>query len=81
MGKMTSRERVRKTLNKEEPDRVPISLGECVSTTMTVGAHAKLKSHLGIEAETNLMSKFFQIVFVDESVLKHFEVDFRPVIG
>lgn len=81
MGKMTSRERVRKTLNKKEPDRVPISLGECVSTTMTVGAHEKLKSYLGIETETNLMSKFFQIVFVDESVLKHFEVDFRPVIG
>ena len=81
MGKMTSRERVRKTLNKEEPDRAPISLGECVSTTMTVGAHENLKSHLGIHGRTTLMSKFFQIVFVDEGILKHFEVDFRPVIG
>lgn len=81
MIKMTPRERIRKTLRHEEPDRIPLILGGDGSSTMTVRAHKNLLKYLGIDAETKLMSKFYQIVFVDERILKYFEIDIRPLVG
>jgi uroporphyrinogen decarboxylase len=81
MAKLKSRERVRRTLRHEETDRVPLSLGESLTTSMSVKAHDHLKTHLGIDGANKLMSKLFQVVFVDERILRHFEIDFRPLTG
>lgn len=57
MAKLTSRERVRRTLRHEEPDRIPLTLGADAATTLTVGAYENLKSYLGISGEKKLFSK------------------------
>lgn len=49
MKEMTSRERVMRVLNHQEPDRVPIDFGGTVVTCMELHAHKKLKRYLGIE--------------------------------
>ena len=44
--KVTSRERILKTLNHEEPDRVPIDIGGTLQTSMHKIAHKKLLEYL-----------------------------------
>lgn len=48
---MTSRERVRKVLNHEIPDRVPIDLGSTPVTGMAVSTVSKLRRALGLDRE------------------------------
>ena len=81
MAKLTSRDRVRRTLRHEEPDRIPLTLGADAATTLTAGAYENLKTYLGISGETRLFSKARQTVFVDEKILKHFQIDTRPLTG
>jgi fructose/tagatose bisphosphate aldolase len=52
---MTSRERVLCALNHEEPDRVPIFFGTSGATTMLAPGYERLKAHLGVDSETQLM--------------------------
>jgi uroporphyrinogen decarboxylase len=44
---MNSRERVRKALRFEEPDRVPIDVGGSVVTAICIDAYVDLVRHLG----------------------------------
>jgi len=46
---------------------------------MTKVAYDNLKKYLGIEKETKFMMENFQIVFIDEEVLKVLEIDTRGV--
>jgi len=48
---LTSRERVRKVLNHELPDRVPIDLGSTSVTGMAVSTVSKLRRALGLDRE------------------------------
>jgi len=48
MSELTPRERVRRAVQHQEPDRVPLDLGTTTSTTMVDGAHERLKQYLGI---------------------------------
>ena len=48
---MTSRERVLTTINREEPDRVPLIIGTSNTTAMKMKPYQRLKDHLGIQAE------------------------------
>jgi len=48
---LTSRERVRKVLNRELPDRVPIDLGSTTVTGMAVSTVSKLRRALGLDRE------------------------------
>ena len=48
---MNSRERVLKTLQHQEPDRVPIDLGGMRSTGITAIAYNRLLRYLGIEGD------------------------------
>ncbi len=81
MAKLTSRERVRRTIRRQEPDRVPLDLGTTTSTTMVNAAHERLMKHLGFKGEGRLISVMFQLVLVDEAILREFEIDLRPVMG
>jgi uroporphyrinogen decarboxylase len=49
MNQLTSRERLRLTLNHQEPDKIPIDIGGTLSTGFNRLAHSRLKEHLGIK--------------------------------
>lgn len=57
---MTSRERVRKVLNHEEADRMPIDFGAMRSTGMTAVAYNNLKKYLGLPTETTKIYDIWQ---------------------
>jgi len=75
---MNSRERLLKTLNHEEPDRVPVDLGGIV-TGITKVAHRRLREHLGFEGREQIIDRIQQLVKPDEKILERLEVDTRYV--
>lgn len=79
---MTHRERILAAVAHKEPDRVPRDLGGCLATTMTLGAHQRLRAHLGLPAEPPpaYFSYRSSTVIPDEAILRRFDVDARPVI-
>ena len=46
---MTSRERVKKALDHQEPDRVPFDLGGTFASTVVLGAYQRLAEYLGVD--------------------------------
>lgn len=77
----THRDRVLAAINHEEPDRVPIDLAGAGATGITVDAYDRLKTHLGLEHETVLMSKLNHLALPDDTVLKRFDIDTRPIMA
>ena len=76
---MNSRERVLTALDHKEPDRLPIDLGGR-QTTFMVGTYEAFKTHLGLDhLPTPLMSKIWQTVFVDKSILEYLKIDCRHI--
>lgn len=75
---MNSRERLLKTLNHEEPDRVPVDLGGIV-TGITKVVHRRLREHLGVEGREQIIDRIQQLVKPDEKILERLEVDTRYV--
>ena len=55
---MISRDRVLCALNREVPDRVPTSFGTSGATTMLAPRSDRLKAHLGLDNETQVILKF-----------------------
>ncbi len=78
---LSSWERVLCALNHEEPDRVPIFFGTSGVTTMLVPAYDRLKRHLGLNGETELISRPFQYALLDEVVMQRFGSDGRPLLA
>ena len=79
-AEMTPRERVLATLNHQEPDRVPLDLGQAGGDGITAVAYRNLIRHLGLpEREIKIKHKFAQEALVDEDVLRRFRIDFRFV--
>jgi len=76
---MTSRERVRRACNFEEPDRVPIDLGSTYVSTITDNAYRKLLEYMGLDLPIELENLAGQTVVVDETILRMFGIDFRAV--
>ena len=73
---MTPRERMRKAINHQEADRVPLDLGSTLVTGIQVSAYAKLKKALGITSGVNRVYDPFQMLGeVEESVKKILGVD------
>jgi uroporphyrinogen decarboxylase len=79
---MTHRERLLTTLKHAGPDRVPLDLGSTGATTITVKAYERLRAYLGIAVESPpvLWSFRSSTVIPDEAILRHFDVDTRPVL-
>ena len=75
---MTSRERVLKALNHEDPDRVPIDLGG-FQTGIHRDAYRDLIAHLGYKEDIVILDAVQQIVKPSERVLERFRVDTRYV--
>ena len=79
---MTSRERVRKALNHQVTDRVPIDLGTTPVTTMHVLALKKLREKLGLENRMLRMNDpLLQTGELDMDVIAALQVDTVGVWG
>jgi uroporphyrinogen decarboxylase len=52
---MTSRERVLRAINHQQPDRVPIDLGATRQTGIAASAYHRLKQRLGIPTPTRVV--------------------------
>jgi uroporphyrinogen decarboxylase len=77
---MNSRERIFKTLNHEEPDRVPFDLGGTTWTGITNTAYQNLLGYLGKGPESPEWSDVIQqIVIPSKDMLDKFEVDVRGI--
>lgn len=59
---MTPRERVRKALNHETPDRVPVDLGATWVTGIAASAYARLRPALGLKAEPPKINEPLQLL-------------------
>ncbi len=76
MGKMTSRQRVRATINHKQPDRVPIDLGASPPTGIQAGALDKLRKAYGLSKKSVKIIEPFQLLGeVEEDVLKSVNAD------
>jgi uroporphyrinogen decarboxylase len=78
---MTSRERMRKTLNHQEPDRVPIDFGQDFHNGINEVAYAKLLKHLNINnrGDIQVYDLMQRLAVVDTRVLERFHVDTRYI--
>ncbi len=77
---MTSRERVMAALNHQEPDRVPIDLGQATGDGITLAAYRNVLRYLGMaDQPIQVKDKRGQTARVDEEVLRRFHVDFRGI--
>ncbi|NLF03314.1 MAG: methyltransferase, partial [Anaerolineales bacterium] len=73
---LTSRERVMKAVNHQEPDRVPIDLSGHRSSGIMAIAYNRLKRHLGITSGDIYVYDFVQqLAIVEPEVLDRFGVD------
>lgn len=79
-AEMKPRERVMAALNHQEPDRVPLDLGQAGGDGITSIAYRNVVRHLGLpERQIKIKHKFAQEALVDEDVLRRFRIDFRFV--
>ena len=73
---MTSRERVKKTLNHEIPDKVPLDLGATPTTGITASSLVKLRKALGLDDRPVKVHEPYQVLgMVGDDVLDALGVD------
>ncbi|MDO8943643.1 MAG: hypothetical protein Q7U75_10695, partial [Desulfobacterales bacterium] len=77
---LTSRERILKALNHEEPDRVPIDLGGTHDSSIVVEGYERLKAHFGVTSNPKIMQRMTRAAMVDEALLQKLGIDTRAVI-
>ncbi len=77
---MTSRERVLRALNHQEPDRVPLDLGGTHDSSIVVEGYERLKAHFGVTAPTQIMQRMTRAATVDEAVLQALGIDTRAIV-
>ena len=73
---LTSRERIWKAINFEEPDRVPIDIGSNDATGINVDAYIDLVRFLGLPLEPPTVNEFFYMLTrMDEPVRRRLHCD------
>jgi uroporphyrinogen decarboxylase len=78
---MDSRQRVVRTLNHQEPDRVPFDLGGTGLSTIHVTAYQSLRRHLGLpDVEPHVAFVPEQLVLVDQDLAQRLQADVWPVL-
>ncbi|MGO8785860.1 MAG: uroporphyrinogen decarboxylase family protein [Terriglobia bacterium] len=80
---MTPRDRVRKALSREEPDRVPIDFGQDFHNGINEVAYRNLLAYLGMDTSGPLRvyDLMQRLAVVDERVLDRFHVDTRYIMA
>ncbi len=81
---MTSRERVLKALNHEQPDRVPLDLGATRNSGILIPTYEKLVEYLNLgndeaRAPDHGHSKLLGLANPSEEVLKRLNIDLRGI--
>jgi len=67
-------------LNHQEPDSIPIDLGATIVSSITKSSYIALKQYLGMpQEEIKLLDYVQQLPYLDEELLRRYEVDFRMV--
>ncbi len=79
MTAMTSRERVLRTVNFQETDRVPIDLGALKASGIGVKAYNRVKARLGIQTKTRIWDPKFMIAVVEDELMRRFHLDVVPL--
>jgi uroporphyrinogen decarboxylase len=81
MGSMTSRERVWRALNHEEPDKVPLDLNGTCCTALTGAAYSSLRDYLGLppDPKPSISSQVMISVRARDDLLLRYEIDTRTV--
>jgi Uroporphyrinogen-III decarboxylase len=79
---MTGRERVLATLNHEEPDRVPLIIGQTNATGIKMRSYQGLKHLFGVEAPDRYIYDWPELgtALPDEAVLERLGSDARSVL-
>lgn len=73
---MTSRERIKKAINHEEPDRIPIDIGSTPVTGIAASIYVKLREALGLARKPVKVIEPFQILAeVDAEVIEKLGID------
>jgi uroporphyrinogen decarboxylase len=77
---MTSKERVLKAINHEQPDRVPIDLGSTTDSSIVKECYDELRKYLGMEPTNPIfINRMMRVVDVDNDVHDYFQTDIRGV--
>ena len=77
---MNSRERVLAAVNRQEPDKVPIDLGGTQCSTLTLVANDRLKAHLNIDTEGEMVvCPLTEAISLLDEIALLFETDCRTV--
>ena len=77
---MTSRDRVLRALNHQEPDRVPLDLGGTHDSSIVVEGYERLKAHFRVSTPTQIMQRMTRAATVDEAVLQALGIDTRAIV-
>ena len=78
---MNSHARVWKSLNHQEPDRVPFDLGGTGLSTIHVTAYQNLRRYLGLpHVQVHLCAMAEQLALVDEDMAERLQTDVRLVL-
>ncbi len=81
MSRMSSLERVLKTVSHQQPDRIPFDLGSTVVTGITKNAYINFVRYLGHEpGHIELYDTAQQLPAVEEEILEELDVDIRGLI-
>ncbi len=73
---MTARERIRKAVNHEEPDRIPIDLGSTPVTGIAASTYAQLRKALGLSSKpVKIVEPFQMLAEVEPEVIEKLGVD------
>src|ERR1019366_6310192 len=80
---MTPRDRVRKALRREEPDRIPIDFGQDFHNGINEVAYRNLQAYLqmGTGAPPRVYDLIQRLAVVDEKILERFHVDTRYIMA
>jgi uroporphyrinogen decarboxylase len=77
---MNGKERIKKALNHEEPDRVPFDFGGARACKITYHAYKNLLNYLGLKVENIQITRYRGLVAkVDEIVFERLGGDARPL--
>ena len=75
---MPSKERVRRAINHQETDRVPLDLGG-MACSLLDGVYFKLKDYLGFKENIQPFREGSNSCYYDERILDYFEIDIRRI--
>ena len=77
---LSSRQRVLKTLNHEEPDRVPLDMGGTIMSGIMAHALDRLRNHLGLEYRPVKVYEVFQMLGeVEMDLVDRLGIDVLPL--